>query len=295
MILNHSHLLVLGSVMLCPTASLSQGYGVQVCAPALGMPPRIQAQGVGCSPPSSPSPWLCPQPPSARWQPRTLTSASNCSAPGLILAHQTVIIGASPALTSLQLVSMAPVSAELQTAHRERGRGAPSSAVGRATGPPPHQHPPSARLCSGAAHGGSGFSAAGGEGARAPCPGLQDRSIPGWQQWIASKQQQAGSALCQPKLSRVGGEAPKPAPAVPVLCSCRGQSSEQGQQSGSSPGAASSWEAHPALGDGGGGSCRLEKQEGNACGGEAMILIKRQTSALKIDLKRGDIKKPLTL
>lgn len=52
---------------------------------------------------------------------------------------------------------------------------------------------------------------------------------------------------------------------------------------------------HPALGDGGGGSCRLEKQEGNACGGEAMILIKRQTSALKIDLKRGDIKKPLTL
>lgn len=48
-------------------------------------------------------------------------------------------------------------------------------------------------------------------------------------------------------------------------------------------------------GTGGGGSCRLEKQEGNACGGEAMILIKRQTSALKIDLKRGDIKKPLTL
>lgn len=145
MILNHSHLLVLGSVVLCPTASLSQGYGVQVCAPALGMPPRIQAQGVGCSPPSSPSPWLCPQPPSARWQPRTLTSASNCSAPGLILAHQTVIIGASQALTSLQLVSMAPVSAELQTAHRERGRGAPSSAVGRATGPPPHQHLPSSQ------------------------------------------------------------------------------------------------------------------------------------------------------
>ena len=266
MILNHSHLLVLGSVVLCPTASLSQGYGVQVCAPALGMPPRIQAQGVGCSPPSSPSPWLCPQPPSARWQPRTLTSASNCSAPGLILAHQTVIIGASQALTSLQLVSMAPVSAELQTAHRERGRGAPSSAVGRATGPPPHQHLPSSQAV---LRGCSGFSAAGGEGARAPCPGLQDRSIPGWQQWIASKQQQAGSALCQPKLSRVGGEAPKPAPAVPVLCSCRGQSSEQGQQSGSSPGAASSWEVHPALGDVGGGELQVGEAGGKRVRGRS--------------------------
>lgn len=39
----------------------------------------------------------------------------------------------------------------------------------------------------------------------------------------------------------------------------------------------------------------MEKQEGNACEGEAIILIKRQTSALKIDLKHGDIKKPLTV
>lgn len=129
--------------------------------------PQDPSPGGGMQPPLQPQPLggLCPQPcvsPSARWQPRTLTSASNCSAPGLILAHQTVIIGASPALTSLQLVSTAPISAELQAVHRERGHGAPSSAVGAAPGPPSHQRPPSARLCSGAAPGGS---AMGGEGA----------------------------------------------------------------------------------------------------------------------------------
>lgn len=105
--------------------------------------------GPGCGPPAAaPGVRLCPQPrtcSSARWQPRTLTSASNSSAPSLILAHQTVIIGASPALTSLQLVSPAPVSAAPQTPcgeqSGERGSKLLPPIPGAAPGCPGHPHP----------------------------------------------------------------------------------------------------------------------------------------------------------
>lgn len=61
MILNHSRLLVLGSIVLCPTASLSQGNGAWVCAPALGVSPGSKPRGWDAAPPAAPAPgWALP-------------------------------------------------------------------------------------------------------------------------------------------------------------------------------------------------------------------------------------------
>lgn len=65
----------------------------------------------------------------------------NSSAPRLILAHQSVIIGTAPALTSLERVSPAPVSAGLQTpCGRPRGAtSSPSSILGIDVLPSPQE------------------------------------------------------------------------------------------------------------------------------------------------------------